>query len=621
MIRSFLRLIGLAWVGSVFAPIVILGWLLQGSNGGRPVLLVLPLLAVWASLACVLFYWLLKKAGPALERNATRQAEFLDLFPSGYVDLAIAGAAALSLFLELSIIRWQGTVFEFFAFYKNFGLLACFVGLGLGYALSGRGSIPLLLSIPMMAWQFVFMIALRFGGDGFLLASIRAMPLREQLNMGAGKSDSLQQFAVYFLLAVVFLITVLIFLPVGQVCGRLLQRRTNLRAYGLNLLGSLAGVLLMLLVSALWTPPAVWFAVCCMGILLFTVRTPGYLLTAAAFSIVALVALDWPVTPSWQRVYSPYQLLEMGSDESTGLTRIRAAGQYYQRIFDLSPARTDPKLQSTRHYYDFPYTTRTSLNDIAIVGAGTGNDVAAALRSGARHVDAIEIDPAILLAGRTRHPEKPYDDPRVHAELNDARSFLRTTDKRYDMIVYGLLDSHTLLSQASSVRLDSFVYTVQGLREARARLKSDGTISLSFCVLSPELGRKIYLMLQQAFDGRPPQCVMSYYDDSVIFLESSDKDWKIAAELIDRAGFRDVSESFANPALHADVSTDDWPFFYMPRRVYPVSYVLMVCQMLVLSLLVTGNFVSERPQFGDLPFFFLGVGFMLVETRRLPKWG
>ena len=35
--------------------------------------------------------------------------------------------------------------------------------------------------------------------------------------------------------------------------------------------------------------------------------------------------------------------------------------------------------------------TRTVL----IVGAGTGNDVAAALRMGAERVDAVEIDPAI----------------------------------------------------------------------------------------------------------------------------------------------------------------------------------------------------------------------------------
>ena len=45
----------------------------------------------------------------------------------------------LSLFLELAVIRWHGSEWEMFAFYKNFSLLACFLGLGLGYALARAG--------------------------------------------------------------------------------------------------------------------------------------------------------------------------------------------------------------------------------------------------------------------------------------------------------------------------------------------------------------------------------------------------------------------------------------------------------------------------------------------------
>jgi hypothetical protein len=201
---------------------------------------------------------------------------------------------------------------------------------------------------------------------------------------------------------------------------------------------------------------------------------------------------------------------------------IRAAGLYYQRIYDLSSSNLPGRLHAIREYYDFPYKVHPSLKDVAVVGAGTGNDVAAALRAGAARVDAIEIDPAIMAVGRANHPERPYSDARAHVINNDARSFLRTTHRKYDLFVYGLLDSHTLLSQGSSVRLDSFVYTVEGLTEARNRLKSTGVLSLSFSMLSPGIGRKIYLMLQQVFDGRPPVAVKAYYDGSVIFLESND---------------------------------------------------------------------------------------------------
>jgi spermidine synthase len=94
---------------------------------------------------------------------------------------------------------------------------------------------------------------------------------------------------------------------------------------------------------------------------------------------------------------------------------------------------------------------------VAIVGSGSGNDVATALRMGAAHVDAIEIDPAIAFLGTKYHPERPYDDPRVTLSINDARNFFRTADQKYDLIVYGVLDSHTALSHASSLRVDSYV--------------------------------------------------------------------------------------------------------------------------------------------------------------------
>ena len=306
--------------------------------------------------------------------------------------------------------------------------------------------------------------------------------------------------------------------------------------------------------------------------------------------------------------------------EQVGSTRTARFWLKYQRIWDFSDAQST-RWSWVRRYYDFPYKAHPALANVAVVGAGTGNDVAAALRAGAKHVDAIEIDPAIQLVGKLDHPEKPYSDARVHTVINDARSFVRTTEETFDLVVYGLLDSHTLLSHGSSVRLDSFVYTVEGLREARARLKSDGVISLSFSVLSNALGRKIYLMLQQAFDGRPPICVKADYDGSIIFMESNDKNWTLPPNLVEDAGFKDITDFYADRSLRADVSTDDWPFLYMPRRVYPVSYLIMAFQILALSLFVVINFVRERPNFSHLSFFFLGAGFMLIETKGITELG
>ncbi len=374
----------------------------------------------------------------------------------------------------------------------------------------------------------------------------------------------------------------------------------------------------MFLASWLWTPPVVWFGACFLALLFFFVRTRTTLLVGGSLALLSVMILAWPVNPLWNKVYSPYQMLEIGYSDS-GFMLLRAAGHYYQRVQDLST--NDPAFQAIRNYYDLPYRIHSGRNDVAVVGAGTGNDVAAALRSGARHVDAIEIDPAILLAGRMNHPERPYSDSRVRPIVNDARSFFRNTPDYFDLIVYGLLDSHTLLSQASSVRLDSFVYTIEGLREARSRLKDSGVLSLSFAIIDKKLGAKIFQMMRAAFDGKDPLCIYTKYDASVIFLQSKNGDLSIPPGLLAETQFLDASSYFRNPQFKVDISTDDWPFLYMPRRVYPLTYLITLGLVLLVSFVLYASFLQRRPQTSYLPFFFLGAGFMLVETKGITEMG
>ena len=615
MIGAMARLLVAVGFAAFVVLIVILPLDLRSraAGGGSDELFEAALLSAAALIATWALFRLLRRLEPVLDANARAQAHYLDTIDARYVDLAILFSSGLSLLLELSLIRWQSSVLEFLAFYKNFSLLACFAGLGLGYALATRSRIPLLMVVPLLAAQFCFILWVRLAAS-----DLSINPFREQLTMGLDQGDWIAAVVLFVLLSIIFMLTALTFIPVGQLCGRLMERRPSLRAYGLNLLGSLVGVVVMLAASLLWTPPLVWFAACLLGLLLFYLRRPSTLIAGIVFSAVCTMVLAWwPVDPLWSRVYSPYQLVEIGTDSDTGLTLIRAAGHYYQHIRDFSPYTSVDR--AVRDYYDFPYKAHPGLKDVAIVGSGTGNDVAAALRAGAGHIDAIEIDPVILEVGEERHPEKPYANPRVHRVNSDARTFLRGTGNTYDLIVYGLLDSHTLLSHGSSVRLDSFVYTIEGLREARSRLKNDGMLALSFTVLSEALGRKIYLMLQQVFDGRPPVCLWAS-GGNVTFLISNDPNWQPPAALMN-ADVKNVTASYASSTIAASVSTDDWPFFYMPQRVYPVSYLIMIGLILALSLALVGNFVAEAPHFSHISFFFLGAGFMLVETKGITEMG
>jgi hypothetical protein len=635
MTRDFLRAARLAVLGSSLLPLVTTlcsAWLLPSPDHQvrmRELIVHLLIVAVINGAAALL----LGRGAATLDRWSRAQAEHLDSLPARRVDLAIFAAAGLSLLLELALIRWQGSVFELFALYKNLGLLACFAGLGLGYALAGRDRIPLAASVPLLAWQMLVLVALRHAlpgpaletnGYSWRVQSLLATPFTEQRNIGFASAQSAAQFiAAYAFLSVLFVLSALALLPVGQLCGRLMARRAQLRAYALNLVGSLAGVLALLLVSALWTPPIVWFAPLFLLALAFQSFDRRVLVAGSGAALLATVILAWPVSFQWERIYSPYQVIERGPGER-GLTVIRAAGHYYQKVHDLS-AEAQARSEEARRvgfYYELPYRVHGRPGRVAVLGAGTGNDVAAALRAGSLSVDAIEIDPVILRLGRLYHPERPYDDPRVHAIVNDARTHLRTTPETYDLIVYGLLDSHTLLSHASSVRLESFVYTVEGLREARARLADDGLLSLSFAVVSKEIGRKIYMMMTEAFDGRPPLCLRGAYDGSVIFLQRKNGGAAVPATLsLDRRQGFWVMERFEDAAVRADVSTDDWPFLYMAARVYPRSYLFMGLVVTLLSALLTANFTRERPERSHAVFFFLGAGFMLVETKAITELG
>src|SRR5437879_1522231 len=92
--------------------------------------------------------------------------------------------------------------------------------------------------------------------------------------------------------------------------------------------------------------------------------------------------------------------------------------------------------KETEPIYFLPYerTPGLKLDNVLIVGAGTGTDVAIALSQGARHVDAVEIDPEIYRLGQQLNPERPYRDPRVSVHIDDGRALVQRTRDRKSVV-------------------------------------------------------------------------------------------------------------------------------------------------------------------------------------------
>ena len=166
----------------------------------------------------------------------------------------------------------------------------------------------------------------------------------------------------------------------------------------------------------------------------------------------------------------------------------------YPRYFDISQVRYS--------HYNLAFEFKPNVHRILIVGAGTGNDAAAALRHGVEQIDCVEIDPQIYALGKELHPERPYDSPHVRMYLTDARAFLKHASGPYDMIWFGLLDTHPG-SSYNNRRVDHYVYTLQCFQEARHLLAPDGVFLMNFAARRPWISDRLHGMVTQVFGHEP----------------------------------------------------------------------------------------------------------------------
>jgi spermidine synthase len=533
----------------------------------------------------------------------------LDALPGRFIGLWILLAAGTGLYFELVLIRYHGTCFAIFGFFKNLSLLSCFLGLGIGYALGRRRLTLTPLVVPLLAIQIVVMHLLGYAEIAWALQN----PVSEQMTMGLPTAEGAERLVlVYSFLICVFTFNALCVMPLGQLASRLMGRTAKLPAYAWNLSGSILAVLIFWGLSFLWSPPAVWFAV---GFIALLALLRVNLLGTAIITAIALVLVSTPLAVDYYDVYSPYQILTV-VPSGTGRTAIMVNHFFYQYIFDLSPHGPDLNGEKAvnQEYYGAPYQFKKSPQDVLVVGAGTGNDVASALRHGAGHVDAVEIDPLILHLGESLHPEEPYASDRVTAHVQDARAFFRSSDRKYDLIVYGLLDSHTALSGMSGVRLDSYIYTVEAFKEARRCLKPGGVLCLSFALNTEYLSKKLSLMLAKAFDGTNPHVFLSPSGVTFFVIGGDSAAVRLPPD------FRDIT-SYASSNASVNPSTDDWPFFYMPSRTYPVSYLIMIAIMMLMSALFIWPLLrsGSGSTIVSAPCFLLGAGFMLLETKAVTE--
>jgi len=542
----------------------------------------------------------LRLADPAARRDA------IDLFLISF----------LSLYLEILLIRWLAANVRLLAYFTNITLISAFFGLSLGVLMVGRGSRGRVL--PLRSWPLMLgllMACVWYFGRAEVRPDLKGQALFHVIG------SIHEGWPVSVVIVLFYLLVVLTFVPLGRRLGQNIALFEPVVAYSVNVLGSIAGVLAFAVFSFLGASSLVWFVVLFATALALRPPSRSFrpaVLAVAVGSVAVVTVLD-PPSIRW----SPYHKIRLEEVvRVSGVERTPVGHQLfinrdiYQFMVDLSDdsplLRDDPHFRMWRTIYEAPYRLG-SPSSVLVVGAGSGNDVAAALRAGVDHVDAVDIDREILAAGRELHPERPYDDPRVDAHCEDARQFLRRPGRQYDAIVMGYLDSQTLFSRMSNVRLDSFIYTLEAFREIRDRLEPDGMLVCYFAATEPWIVSRLYDLVTEAF-GHEPTLYRSAVDLLVVLAVNRD-----GSPLPDWRPDRLVELEDVRPQLETvPLTTDRWPFLYIKEKGVPADYLETLGILLVLSLaLLVVLAPGQRPTGASM--FFLGAGFLLLETLAITK--
>lgn len=546
------------------------------------------------------------------------------------------------LFLELMLIRWIGSELAIFGYLQNAVLVACFLGLGMGCwtcrqpFLLGEVVRPLAMIVALLA---VLVTWLRVGRGSYVL-SFLAWP-----TLGEDPTAMLLAMGLEIALAVLVLVLCwAMFVPVGRLLGRLLDDHPHtIRAYSINIAASLAGIWLFVLLSVLYQPPGMWLLVVA-GLLVAIGWRAGSLAKLDMLLLAVIVGLGWVASfppLAIETYWSPYQKLTLELPRGEGWGGI---GEYiirvnngpYQGMLDLrpetvarQPAKFDPKLAGLSQY-DIPLLLHPKPERVLIVGAGSGNDAAGARRGGAKQITAVDIDNAIISMGRKHHPEQPYrDDGVVHVVNDDARSFFATSNEKYDLIIFGLLDA-PLQAGAANVHLDNYVYTQESLQRARSLLAKDGVLVLTFERLRDFIPRRMLAGLTEVFGHAPEYFYIpasSYGWGGVMFVIAEDQE-RVVQQMASNPRLAGQILAWRHdfaiaPAADVPIITDDWPYLYLHHPQVPLPYFGLAAALALLFICgvrhLKATALMEDRDPAHWHFFFLGAAFMLLEVQNISK--
>jgi hypothetical protein len=514
------------------------------------------------------------------------------------------------LFVELLVIRWIPANVVYVGFFSNFLLISSFLGIGLGI-IAGRGIGPLRIS-PFA--PLLFALAL------LVLGAQLNVQVQQGDQIFFGLEDNHSADANFLVLPLLMISVVGLLATLALPLGGLLRSLPPLQAYGVDILGSLAGIASFGVLSALGFPPIVWFGVVALLLSLLALGqglTPWSALGAAAMvGLLVIVGKAAGGPDLWSPYYRVTPLDDSGHAVSARAgTTERPVHLYVNGIPHQAMIAADRAIDDPLWGQIYRWFPDREFDRVLIIGAGSGTDAALALQRGSQHIDAVEIDPLIARIGKEFHPDRPYDDPRVSLHIDDGRAFLQRTTDRYDLVIFALTDSLTLVTNTANVRLESFIFTEESIAAARDHLDDSGVFVMYNLYREPWLVSKLQSMAADVFDQQP-LLRLDGPTNAVIAAGPGVQQAATSGSLGDAV---DQLPTFTG--VTPVPATDDWPFLYLRTPSVAPYYLVALAILLGFAVVAVGlaSRLTKLPlRRGFSPHFFvLGIAFLLLETRSL----
>jgi hypothetical protein len=163
--------------------------------------------------------------------------------------------------------------------------------------------------------------------------------------------------------------------------------------------------------------------------------------------------------------------------------------------------------------------------------------------------------------------------------------------------------------------LDNYVYTLESFREARSLLKENGTLVLGFAWGGTFISDRLFATLSKAFDAPPREFFTGYDGSSVVFVEGK------AATSGPIADYPEISKDLLPHQSGTLLATDHWPFLYLRSRSIPIAIWSVLALFFYFAAAVLKRSVPLKTLASrqGLHLFFLGAGFMLLETKGVTE--